>query len=233
MTSSGSPRLYPAAFSAGVFLYGLCAVAGIAYAVRTEHRLPSLSTSALSQAERHLQRGEVRRAVQQLRMAARIDRADYETTRRLASVLQAAGDASGQIEQFERARDLKPGDPTAHRVLAWAYFNDRRLDEAEVSFARASRLDPRDSEAWVGRANVSLDKDRPAEAEGFAREALKLEARNANACNVLGIALDMQGRRTEAIRAFEEAVKLDPSPVFVQNLERARRPPVPTEAPAP
>jgi len=211
-------------FSAGLCLYGLCAVAGIAYSVLTQHRLPSLSTSALSQAERHLERGDLRRAIQQWRMAARIDRADYETTRRLASVLQAAGDPSGQIDQFERARELSPGDPVAHRVLAWAYYNNRRFDEADASFVRASRLDPREADAYIGRANVWLEKDRPAEAQAFAEAALRVAPGNANAYNILGIALDTQGRRAEAVRAFQEAVRLDPSPMFVQNRERAQRP---------
>jgi len=220
-------------FAAGLCLYGLCGVAGLAYTILTQHGLPPLSTSALSQAERYLERRDLRRAVQQLRMAARIDRADYETTRRLASVLQAAGDPTGQIDQYERARDLRPGDPRAHRLLGWAYYNNRRFDEAEAAFVRASRLDPRDADAQVGRANVWLDRDRPAEAEAVLRAALRLEARKANAYNILGIALDMQGRRAEAIRAFEEAVRLDPSPTFVQNLERAKRPPIPREAAEP
>ncbi len=220
-------------FAAGLCLYGLCGVAGLAYTILTQHGLPPLSTSALSQAERYLERRDLRRAVQQLRMAARIDRADYETTRRLASVLQAAGDPTGQIDQYERARDLRPGDPLAHRLLGWAYYNNRRFDEAEAAFVRASRLDPRDADAQVGRANVWLDRDRPAEAEAVLRTALRLEARNANAYNILGIALDMQGRRAEAIRAFEEAVRLDPSPTFVQNLERAKRPPILREAAEP
>jgi tetratricopeptide (TPR) repeat protein len=215
---------------AGLCLYGLCGVAGIAYTVRTQYRLPPLSASALSQAEGHLERGDLRRAVQQLRMAARIDRADYDTPKRLASILKAAGDPSGQIDQYERARDLKPGDPLAHRLLGWAYYNNRRLDEAEESFVRASRLDPRTADAHIGRANVWLDRDRPAEAEVALRAALRLEARNAHTYNFLGIALDMQGRRAEAIAAFEEAVRLDPNPAFVQNLERARRPPVLREA---
>ncbi len=157
-------------------------------------------------------------------MAARIDRADYETTRRLASVLQAAGDPSGQIDQFERARDLSPGDPVAHRVLGWAYYNNRRFDEADASFVRSSRLDPREADAYIGRANVWLDKDRAIEAQAFAEAALRVAPGSANAYNIRGIALDIQGRRAEAVRAFQEAVRLDPSPTFVQNLERAQRP---------
>ena len=219
-----SPRVYAAVFAAGLCLYGLCAVAGIAYTVLTQHGLPSLSTSALSQAERHLERGDLRRAVQQWRMVARIDRADYETTRRLASVLQAAGDPSGQIDQYERARDLSPGDPVAHRVLGWVYYNNRRFDEADAAFVRASRLDPRDADAYLGRANVQLEKDRPAEAEAFAEAALRFQPGNANAYNILGIALGIQGRQAEAIRAFQQAVRLDPTPTFAQNLERAQRP---------
>ena len=220
--SASSPRVYGAVFSAGLCLYGLCAVAGIAFTLLTQHRLPSLATSALSQAERHLERGELGLAVQQFRMASRIDRADYETARRVASILQAAGDPSGLIDQYERARDLRPGDPAAHRVLAWAYFNNQRFDEADAAFVRAARLDPRDADAFLRRANVRLERDRPAEAQAFAEAALQVRPQSANAYNLLGIALDLQGRRAEAIRAFQEAVRLDPSPAFVQNLARAR-----------
>jgi Tfp pilus assembly protein PilF len=225
--------VYPAVFVAGLCLYGLCGVAGISYTVVTEHHLPSFSGSAFSQAEHYLSGGDLRRATQQFRMAARIDRADYDTPQRLAFILSAVGDASGQVDQYERARDLSPGDPVAHRLLGWAYYNNRRFDDADAAFIFAARLNPRDIDAQIGRANAWLERDRPVEAEHALEVALRLDVRNATVHNLMGIALGMQGRRAEAIRAFEEAVRLDPSPLFKQNLEGARRLPVPRETTAP
>jgi Flp pilus assembly protein TadD len=210
-------------FVAGLCLYGLCAVAGVAYGALTHYR-PSLSITAYRQADRHLQRGEVGRAVQQLRMAARIDRSDYESPRQVASVLQATGDSSGQIDHYERGRDLAPGDAIAHRMLGWAYYNNGRFDEADTAFVRSTRLDPRNADAYLGRVNVSLDRDRPAEAVAFAKTALEFEPANAKGWNLLGIALDLQGRRSEAALAFEQAVRLDSNPTFAKNLRHTNRP---------
>jgi tetratricopeptide (TPR) repeat protein len=201
-------RGYRALFAAGLFLYGLCAVVGLGYAGYTRS-LPGLAITPYQQAERDLERGEIARAVRQLRMSARIDRTDYESARQVAFVLQAAGDRSGQIDQHERGRDLHPGDANAHRRLAWAYYGNLRFDDADASFVRALRLDPRDADAYLGRAGVGLNRHRAAEAEGFARKALDLQSSNANAWTLLGVALRAQGQGAQAADAFRRAAALE------------------------
>ena len=124
-----------------------------------------LASTKIETAERHLKLGEVEPAVAQLRKAARIDRTDFESTRQLAFALRSVGDGSGQIDEQERARDLNPGDPAAHRRLAWAYYDNRRYADADAAFVRALRLDPGDADSYLGRANVQLQEHRPGEAD--------------------------------------------------------------------
>jgi uncharacterized protein (TIGR02996 family) len=220
---ASSRSLYRALAWAGGGLYALCALAGIAYSVLTQGRPPLPSAHALTEAERRLGRGDLAGAARQFRMAAHLDGSDYDTPRRLASLLDAAGDPSGRVDHHERFRDLNPGSPLAHRQLGWTYYENRRPAEAEAAFLRALSLDPRDLDARVGYANALLDQGQPARAEAALRPALALGGNQAAVRNLLGIALAQQGRRDEALLALEEAVRLDPSPTFVQNLESLRQ----------
>lgn len=213
---------YRISFLLGVALYVLCFAAGTAHVLRKEGRLPSLSDSALRHARELMERGDIPGATAQYRMAARIDRSNYEIPRELAESLRKLGDTSGEIDQRQREVELRAGDPATHRRLAMAFYGNRRFEEAVREFREALRLDPTDVRALTGLGEALLDLDRLPEAERAFQEALRLSPENAGAHNSLGIVYALEGRRAEAIARFEEAVRLNPVSEFRQNLERAR-----------
>jgi tetratricopeptide (TPR) repeat protein len=213
-------RAYRVAFALGAAAYAACFLAGLAYTLVTRGRLPAYDMNPLTEAREYLDRGDVQRAVQEYRTVARIDRGSFDTPRQVAELLRRVGDASGQIDAAAAARDRFPRTPAAHRNLGWAYFNNRRFDEALASFREALALDPTEPEAQRGIAEVWLEQDRFPEAIEAFRRALHRHPNDAAAHNGLAIALTLSGRTEEALRHFEDAARLDPG--FAANLRKAR-----------
>lgn len=222
--AQGSPpprtRLYRVAFVLGAALYVSCMIVGLGHEILKNRRLPAYNMSPISQAQEYLAKGDVRRAVEEYRMVALIDRAAYETPRQVAELLKGIGDASGEIDRAVFERDRFPGKAAAHRNLGWAYHANKRYPEALAAFQKALALDPADLDAQRGIANVWLDDDRYPEAIAAYERLLAARPGDAEAHNGLGIALMLAGRRDDALRSFQQAAALDPR--FAANLERAR-----------
>ncbi len=214
---------YRLVFALSVGLYLASFAVGMAHVLLRQRRLPTIVLDPLAEGEAFERAGHLSRAIKEYRMVARIERGNYETVKRIAAVALRAGDPSGQIDQFLRARSNWPRDPATHISLAWAYFNNRRFDEAETSFRHALRLDASRSEAQIGIGETYLEQDRLAEAIAAFRTALRLETTRAATHNSLGIAYALSGARADALSSFEAAFRLDPSPQYLQNLERARK----------
>lgn len=210
-----------AAFRAALALYVAAFAGGLAWAVVTQGRPPSLRDSALTLADRAYARGDVQKAAREYRMAARIDASNYDTPKRLAEMLGRAGDPSGEIDQFRRATELWPNDPATHRRLGWAYLHNRRLDEARGAFERSLALLPGDVPTRQALGETLIEAERYEDAARVLAAAAAEESGNAGLRNSLGVALMLAGRGAEAIAAFEQATRLDPR--FAPNLERARR----------
>jgi Flp pilus assembly protein TadD len=81
--------------------------------------------------------------------------------------------------------------------------------------------DPRDDRAWAGLGEVWLEVDRYPDAVAAFSKSLEIEPRSAEVHNSLAIALNLQGRRGEALRHFRTAVALAPLAEFAANLEKA------------
>lgn len=88
---------------------------------------------------------------------------------------------------FEQASDIEPGNTDALIGLSFAYSQ------------RATKYD--------------FGAEAAIEAEILARKALKTAPQRALAWHALGFSLDAQGRVSEALRAYEQAIAIDPEDV--------------------
>jgi tetratricopeptide (TPR) repeat protein/peroxiredoxin len=100
-------------------------------------------------------------------------------------------------------------------------FQRGYFDQAAASFQLALRDDPSSAEAYYGLGSAYLSQQKTAEArEGFER-AVKLHASYpdtlANAWNNLGLLAAQEGRADEAVRCFQEAVRLSPDHLIALN----------------
>jgi tetratricopeptide (TPR) repeat protein len=111
---------------------------------------------------------------------------------------------------------LAEGDPNAALVLAAAYRDQQRWDEAEALSRRAIELlGPGDGDllgtAYDGWAEAARGAGRPGDAERALREALdRLPARAAHYHLKLGRHYHDGGRPAAALEHLGEAVRLDP-----------------------
>ncbi|SDY58966.1 Tetratricopeptide repeat-containing protein [Jannaschia faecimaris] len=119
-----------------------------------------------------------------------------------------------------------PGFARGDDVVDPLIVGDRLLaaGEAELaldSYVRAaagSGLTPEIKGAMAG-ANIKLG--RLGQAERLLRDVVAVEPRNGEAWNNLGVALLEQGKHGEALRVFETAFALQPSPEILDNLRIA------------
>jgi Flp pilus assembly protein TadD/peroxiredoxin len=108
------------------------------------------------------------------------------------------------------------------------FFQRGYFDQAEASFRLAFRNDSSSAEALYGLGSVYLQQHKTAEARESFERAIKLQASYPetmpNAYNNLGLLATWEGRITEAIPWFQEALRLSPDHlVALENLGNAYR----------
>ena len=114
--------------------------------------------------------------------------------------------------------EIKAAEGAAKLVLgANQYLKENNLDEAENGFFEATQLDPANSEAKAGMANVyaargdafyeAADYNR---AVAFYQKAVTFDSANADVYASLGDSLDALGRPDEAVGAYQKALGLNP-----------------------
>jgi tetratricopeptide (TPR) repeat protein len=214
---------YRLIFGVSLGLYAACFLVGTSHVLLRQGRLPSIELNPLAEGDAYERAGQLNRAIREYRMVARIDRGDYESVKRFAAAAQRAGDPSGLVDQLLRARSIWPRDPATHIGLAWAYYNNRRFDEAEASFRDALRLDGSRTEAQAGIGETLLEQNRLAEAIAAFQVAARMEPTRAATYNSLGIAYALSGARRDALSSFDTAVRLDPQRQYAENRARAQK----------
>ena len=120
----------------------------------------------------------------------------------------------------EAAKKDRAAAAAAIVVEAEALYDQGKLGEASLEVARALARDPRSPAALVLRAKIWLDQKAP----GRAREALKLaleeDPRHAEAYVTLGVLEEAEGRRAEAIAAYERYLELAPEARYATSVRR-------------
>lgn len=114
-----------------------------------------------------------------------------------------------------QAVELEPWRAGGWQVVASLYANQERWAELDALLKRSEAAEPAHLAPWfqAGRQLV-VERKAPARAEGYLRHYLTLEPEIggqsvAAARWRLGLALEQQGKRSEALAEVEAAVKLD------------------------
>ena len=132
-----------------------------------------------------------------------------EAHRLLGRVLGRLGRGDEALAQLQKAVSLRPGFWRNHQQLGIAHLNAGRHAAAAAAFRRIIELQP--DLAWghemLGTV-YHIQGDLPAAIESYKR-ALDLGP-DAVAWSNLGAALYTEGRLDEAVRAFEQAIALEP-----------------------
>ena len=108
-----------------------------------------------------------------------------------------------------------------HNHLGAFYTQKGDLDRALAEFRRAHQLEPNRAEASYNLSQALARKKQYAEAERFAREAIRINPYYASAHILLGMILEETGRWDDAARRYSEViVNLPDQPAAYLNLGR-------------
>jgi len=125
---------------------------------------------------------------------------------------QMAGDLEGAIEIYRRSIAACP-TAEAHTFLGWTYSFQGRLEDATAECLRAIEVDPDFGNPYNDIGVYLMQQGKLEEAIPWlerAKQATRYEPRQFPFMNLGRIYLK-QGRWWEALRQFEEAVRLAPS----------------------
>jgi tetratricopeptide (TPR) repeat protein/peroxiredoxin len=119
----------------------------------------------------------------------------------------------GVSETFEFARN--------HLSYGSVFFQRGYFEQAASSFQSALRDDPSSAEACYGLGSAYLNQQKTAEARASFERAIELPASYpdtlANAWNNLGLLATREARTDEAIKFFQEALRLSPDHLIALN----------------
>lgn len=126
------------------------------------------------------------------------------------------------IAVHERLVQLDPNFWQSHYNLAHAYDQIGRDPDAERELAQAARLNPA-PHIFVYLAVVEMKMNQPAAAEQNLRAALRIAPPSAGEYELLGLALEQQGRWSNAVEAYERELAVHPNqPKVRAELDAAR-----------
>jgi tetratricopeptide (TPR) repeat protein len=121
------------------------------------------------------------------------------------------------IAAFQHEAQLKPNDATVHVQAGEVAEKIGDTATAEKEYAAAQQIDPRNTAAAAGTANLLMQGGQLEEAEAAIRKYIAMLQPASNAADLakahqqLGRVLLQLHRRPEAIAEFEEAAKLSPA----------------------
>ncbi len=142
-----------------------------------------------------------------------------------ADILARRGQVLRARADMEAVLRLEPGNVAARVALARLYKGQGLLNEAAEQLRAAVRVPGSSApEALLLLGELVLGAGNAAEARGHLERAVALHPDNAGGWSLLGLALEREGRASEAIAAHRRAAELDGySPTFRTRLARTLR----------
>jgi tetratricopeptide (TPR) repeat protein len=102
----------------------------------------------------------------------------YEILRELGDCYTSVGRYSQAQHCYEKAASLGPDEPGPYIGLGVAALQTDKLDDAEIAFRVAHRLDPKCAKAYAGLAMVAQQRRDLSQAFDFYMKSLELDTDN-------------------------------------------------------
>jgi tetratricopeptide (TPR) repeat protein len=114
------------------------------------------------------------------------------------------------LRQFERIREIEPSNLRSYMNIGTILVMLNRYDEAERIYQKAITIAPEQSPVYLQLAGLYLRmRTKPMEARKLAEKAVNLKA-SARGYFMLSWACDVTGDQNGALKAIEQAVRLEP-----------------------
>ena len=140
----------------------------------------------------------------------------------LGRALAAQGKLAEAEAQFRKVVRLCPTNAEAHVNLGNTLVDSGQTNGAATCFAAALRLEPDLAGKKIAEGNALLSQGQTAAAYVCFTIAARLEPANAAAHESLGLFYAQQGKLEEAVREFQEQLRLQPDAQSHYNLALAR-----------
>jgi Flp pilus assembly protein TadD len=154
--------------------------------------------------------GRLDEAAAAYQKAETLEPANWELLWRLGDLAIARKDPAAAEQYYRRATVSAPQEWESHARLGAFLYQQGRYPEAIASFERMRELAPDHSRAYSSLAAAYHQLGRTDEAAQVLQRALEIAPDSLTYSN-LGTYLYFQGKYPEAVRAFDEAVKLNPN----------------------
>ncbi|XP_018895738.2 protein O-mannosyl-transferase TMTC2 [Bemisia tabaci] len=125
---------------------------------------------------------------------------------------------------FRRAKKLSPNDPQVYQHFGQFLCQNERFAEAVPIWIRATELAPHQNELLIGAATALRQAGQIAKSEKYYRKALMHSPWDPNSHSNLGAILHLQGKYSEAIVHYNEALRIEPEDqITLQNIQKLQR----------
>jgi Flp pilus assembly protein TadD len=128
-----------------------------------------------------------------------------------AAVHVARGRYAAATEEYRKALEVQPFDPTVHNKLGICYQQLQNDAMARREYERALQLDPRYAEVWNNIGTLEHARKRFTAAVRAYKKSIETKPGLATPWKNLGNAYLALGRAEEAFEAYQEAFRLDPT----------------------
>jgi len=164
-------------------------------------------------------RGETSKAIEQYRIALRMNPSFADGHTNLGLVYDEMGRLDEAIREHREALKLKPNSPAAHNNLGLALSKQGRWSEAIEEYRESLRLEPLSPGVHNNLGNAYQSMGRLDDAIGEYLEALRLRVDFPDTQINLGVAYAKKGMIDAAMEHFLLAEKLDPeNPIVFHDL---------------
>jgi tetratricopeptide (TPR) repeat protein len=154
--------------------------------------------------------GNIAKSEELLKRAYELEPDNNRCLERLALLYYTTNRVDKALEYFEKAAQADPNNPFSHLNFGQIAARLKMFDKAERAFRKTIELAPSNASGYRELASLYLSnmKNLP-QTKKLAQKALSLEKKAANYF-IFGWASDVNGDRAEALKAMEQAIKLEP-----------------------
>jgi tetratricopeptide (TPR) repeat protein len=127
--------------------------------------------------------------------------------------LSLKGDNAGAVREFRRAISLDPSKDNAvnaYKLMAAAYVQDNKPDDAIKAYQQSLRIDPANDETHVGLGNIYFSQQRYEDALKEYSAAVATNPTSAADVLSLGQAYLATGRYADAESRFQQVTRMTP-----------------------
>jgi tetratricopeptide (TPR) repeat protein len=177
----------------------------------------------LSAEKLYLARKDIAKTEELLKRAIEIDPDNSSGYERLGALYNITNRQAEAIRQFQRISEIEPSNIYSYLNIGRISTKLKKHDDAEAAYAKVIAIAPQQA---VGHRELSrlylMTNTKLVEAGKLAQKAVILEP-SAESFFVLGWALYLNGDRSQASKAIQEAIRLEPNnPKYRQIYERIK-----------